>query len=344
MEKGWLLDTVVVIELRTKNRTCFLYKQRLKPAPKENARKEDERRARERAEKRAAREQSSRLRLSDLSGSRASAFERRLGQLEEDEEEVSSRDTPSDIVSDKTASETSETPTFAEVVLHPVADDRQQKREERDNLDSYGGRDPHDPRKHERDYLGRDRSPFASRLPEEQEKRRPDPRDRPATYVVEVRTGRAAGAGTDANVFVTLFGNVPVPRATPRDSGGAPEVSEFDRIAPQAGRYGPRVSPKLPLRTPILAQTRTDGAMFGESREHFGSGLGSRGAPTEKESASEQKSSQDMFQTGARDRFEHTLPKWLGRLERIRIEHDNAGLASDWFLEKVCVYFALCYL
>ena len=177
------------------------------------------------------------------------------------------------------------------------------------------------------------RNPLASRKREEKETKRHDLRDRPATYLVEVSTERAAGAGTDANVFVTLFGNVPVPRSTPHESAGASQshISELDRLAPQAGRFGPRVSPKLSLRTPIQSQG-IDG-LFG-TRDQFGVGPASRDALSA-ESAGAQKSSQDLFQTGARDRFEHTLPKWLGRIERIRIEHDNAGLAPDWFLEKV---------
>ena len=103
MDKGWLLEAVVIIELRTNNRTCFLLKQRLKPVSKEKAKQEDaKKRERERREMRAAR-----LRLRGLSGSRLSEFERRLGHLEE--EEVSSHDTPSDIVSDnKSVSEESE--------------------------------------------------------------------------------------------------------------------------------------------------------------------------------------------------------------------------------------------
>ena len=256
----------------------------------------------------------------------------------EDEEEVSSHDTPSDIVSDnKSVSEESEKPTFAEVVLQPVEDDRQQKNEGRDVEDAYGKHDlrgPHDPRQRDRDYLARERSPLGSSKREAKETKRRDLRDRPATYIVEVRTGRAAGAGTDANVYVTLFGNVPVPRSTPRESADASQsqVPELDRLAPQAGRYGPRVSSKLSLRTPKQSQVNTDG-LFG-TRDQFRVGPVSRDALSA-ESASEQKSSHDLFQTGARDRFEHTLPKWLGRIERIRIEHDNAGLAPDWFLEKV---------
>lgn len=51
-------------------------------------------------------------------------------------------------------------------------------------------------------------------------------------------------------------------------------------------------------------------------------------------------SGRTAFARGARDDFQVTAPTSrdnLGAIEAVRLEHDNAGEAPDWFLEKVVV-------
>ncbi|XP_064621724.1 lipoxygenase homology domain-containing protein 1-like isoform X2 [Lineus longissimus] len=45
----------------------------------------------------------------------------------------------------------------------------------------------------------------------------------------------------------------------------------------------------------------------------------------------------DLFEKGSTDLFLVTLPESLGPLSKVRIEHDNSGMNSNWFLDKVIV-------
>uniref|UniRef100_A0A3Q2GRI5 Lipoxygenase homology PLAT domains 1a n=1 Tax=Cyprinodon variegatus TaxID=28743 RepID=A0A3Q2GRI5_CYPVA len=163
-----------------------------------------------------------------------------------------------------------------------------------------------------------------------------------SVYEVVTVTGDVKGAGTDANVFVTLFGEFGVsPKVHLASSRNAFEKNKTDvfRIKTQnvASWFLDRVvvtdmiRPHLRFYFPCnnwLSREEGDNLFV---RDLLGS-LNPMDVPKERRLDSDK----DNFERGSEDKFTIETPN-LGRLRKITIGHNNRGSSAGWFLDKVVI-------
>eukprot|EP00727_Mastigamoeba_balamuthi_P014270 m51a1_g9466 putative sh2 domain-containing protein (1365) ;mRNA; f:547094-557090 len=165
-------------------------------------------------------------------------------------------------------------------------------------------------------------------------------------YVVKFETGNVKGAGTDANVSITIKGTkgmlvehdntglapgwflerVVVEEADPRGL-----VWEFpcnawlavdEAVASTHHRY-------------IVSTYTGDTPRAGTDARVFVTLFGENGKPSSRISLT--KKGKNLFERGQRDDFEVSLPELLGELSRVLVSHDNSGMDPSWFLDKIVV-------
>uniref|UniRef100_M3ZSE1 Lipoxygenase homology PLAT domains 1 n=1 Tax=Xiphophorus maculatus TaxID=8083 RepID=M3ZSE1_XIPMA len=169
-----------------------------------------------------------------------------------------------------------------------------------------------------------------------------------SVYEVVTVTGDVKGAGTDANVFVTLFGDFGVsPKVHLASSRNAFEKNKTDVFRIKTQNIGPikklaswfldrvvvtdMIRPHLRFYFPCnnwLSREEGDNLFV---RDLLGS-LNPMDVPKERRLDSDK----DNFERGSEDKFTIEAPN-LGRLRKITIGHNNRGSSAGWFLDKVMI-------
>uniref|UniRef100_A0A3Q1FQV9 Lipoxygenase homology PLAT domains 1a n=1 Tax=Acanthochromis polyacanthus TaxID=80966 RepID=A0A3Q1FQV9_9TELE len=169
-----------------------------------------------------------------------------------------------------------------------------------------------------------------------------------SVYEVVTVTGDVKGAGTDANVFVTLFGDFGVtPKVHLASSRTAFEKNKTDVFRIKTHNVGPlkklaswfldRVVVTDMIRPHLrfyfacnnwLSREEADNLFV---RDLLGS-LNPMDVPKERRLDSDK----DNFERGSEDKFTIEAPN-LGRLRKITIGHNNRGSSAGWFLDKVAI-------
>uniref|UniRef100_A0A3B3XW86 PLAT domain-containing protein n=1 Tax=Poecilia mexicana TaxID=48701 RepID=A0A3B3XW86_9TELE len=171
-------------------------------------------------------------------------------------------------------------------------------------------------------------------------------------YEVVTVTGDVKGAGTDANVFVTLFGDFGVSPKVHLASRNAFEKNKTDVFRIKTQNIGPikkllyhmkaswfldrvvvtdMIRPHLRFYFPCnnwLSREEGDNLFV---RDLLGS-LNPMDVPKERRLDSDK----DNFERGSEDKFTIEAPN-LGRLRKITIGHNNRGSSAGWFLDKVVI-------
>uniref|UniRef100_A0A3P9N0R2 Lipoxygenase homology PLAT domains 1 n=1 Tax=Poecilia reticulata TaxID=8081 RepID=A0A3P9N0R2_POERE len=167
-------------------------------------------------------------------------------------------------------------------------------------------------------------------------------------YEVVTVTGDVKGAGTDANVFVTIFGDFGVsPKVHLASSRNAFEKNKTDVFRIKTQNIGPikklaswfldrvvvtdMIRPHLRFYFPCnnwLSREEGDNLFV---RDLLGS-QNPMDVPKERRLDSDK----DNFERGSEDKFTIEAPN-LGRLRKITIGHNNRGSSAGWFLDKVVI-------
>uniref|UniRef100_A0A3Q3VVE1 PLAT domain-containing protein n=1 Tax=Mola mola TaxID=94237 RepID=A0A3Q3VVE1_MOLML len=145
-------------------------------------------------------------------------------------------------------------------------------------------------------------------------------------YEVVTVTGDVKGAGTDANVFVTLFGEFGVTPKVHLASNIIIETSKRDLL----GSLNPMDIPKL--NKYLVSVFTADMKGSGTDADVFLNIFGEYGDTGERRLDSDK----DNFERGSEDNFTIEAPN-LGRLRKITIGHNNRGSSAGWFLDKVVI-------
>uniref|UniRef100_A0A3B3ZLT1 PLAT domain-containing protein n=1 Tax=Periophthalmus magnuspinnatus TaxID=409849 RepID=A0A3B3ZLT1_9GOBI len=169
-----------------------------------------------------------------------------------------------------------------------------------------------------------------------------------SVYEVVAVTGDVKGAGTDANVFVTLFGEFGVtPKVHLASSRTAFEKNKTDVFRIKTHNVGPiiKLASWFLDRVVVTDMNRPHLRFYfacnnwlsleeGDNlyvRDLLGS-LNPMDVPKERRLDSDK----DNFERGSEDKFTIEAPN-LGRLRKITIGHNNRGSSAGWFLDKVVI-------
>ncbi|KAJ3604783.1 hypothetical protein NHX12_026835, partial [Muraenolepis orangiensis] len=136
-------------------------------------------------------------------------------------------------------------------------------------------------------------------------------------YEVVTVTGDVKGAGTDANVFVTLFG----------DFGVTPKVHLASKVV-VTDINRPHLRFYFPCNN-WLSQEEADNLFVRDL-------MGSLNPMDVHKWERRLDSDKDNFERGSEDKFTIDSPN-LGRLRKITIGHNNRGSSAGWHLDKVAV-------
>uniref|UniRef100_A0A3Q2V469 Lipoxygenase homology PLAT domains 1a n=1 Tax=Haplochromis burtoni TaxID=8153 RepID=A0A3Q2V469_HAPBU len=167
-------------------------------------------------------------------------------------------------------------------------------------------------------------------------------------YEVVTVTGDVKGAGTDANVFVTLFGDFGVtPKVHLASSRTAFEKNKTDVFRIKTHNVGPlkKLASWFLDRVVVTDMNRPHLRFYfacnnwlsreeGDNlfvRDLLGS-MNPMDVPKERRLDSDK----DNFERGSEDKFTIEAPN-LGRLKKITIGHNNRGSSAGWFLDKVVI-------
>uniref|UniRef100_A0A8C1Q280 Lipoxygenase homology domains 1a n=1 Tax=Cyprinus carpio TaxID=7962 RepID=A0A8C1Q280_CYPCA len=166
-----------------------------------------------------------------------------------------------------------------------------------------------------------------------------------SVYEVVTVTGDVKGAGTDANVFITLYGEFGV---TPKvhlasKSRTAFEKNKTDVFRIKTHNVGPIKKIRyiyICIHRACLKKNKYIASVFtmdakgsGTDADVYLSIFGEFGDTGERKLASDGK---DNFERGNEDKFTIEAPN-LGRLRKITIGHNNKGSSAGWACDKVVV-------